>query len=470
MIQNGSGPTSTAIEEGAQKSDQLTSKIDSENNAPANTNQAQLIGAIKAHIAAGDKHTSKAKDHYIAAGQYLAALKKEHTGTWAEWEALLRTKVGIGKSRASELMQIADGCKTVEGVAADRRKRQRDAKVAKNLSVDDGDIGVTHYVNADGEHMVGAVLAPVSKGPQRTYSAEPPTITIPADESPQVPLDANPICHAWRLASNEERAEFVHLFADDLRRLVDDHHQDEDGDPAVAEAAKSASEERRAAEEKAFADKLANRPPPNLVERAEIEKARKRTQARTPSIAMNIEDRGAGGRSLYADHSDEEGHQYRLADTFGTRSLQFVHSMLNGLGDATANHSLDYDFNPGRPNQVAFNAALAVISGVRPKDEIEAMLAAHMAVTNIVLPELVARTRGAVAGHRYEGNGIKRLDVLGNLTTKFMRTYTMQVEALARKRRKGQQNIRVKHVHVYAGGQAVVGAVSHRGGRGHRKK
>jgi hypothetical protein len=106
---------------------------------------------------------------------------------------------------------------------------------------------------------------------------------------------------------------------------------------------------------------------------------------------------------------------------------------------------------------------------VRPKDEIEAMLAAHMAVTNIALLELVARTRGAIASHPYEGNGIKRVDVLGNLTNKFMRTYTMQVEALARKRRKGDQNIRVKHVHVYAGGQAVVGNVSHRGGRGYRK-
>jgi hypothetical protein len=103
---------------------------------------------------------------------------------------------------------------------------------------------------------------------------------------------------------------------------------------------------------------------------------------------------------------------------------------------------------------------------VRPKDEIEAMLAAHMAVTNIALLELVARTRGSIAGHLYQGNGIKRLDVLGNLTTKFMRTFTMQVEALARKRRKGEQNVTVKHVHVHAGGQAVVGNVSHRGGRG----
>jgi hypothetical protein len=227
-----------------------------------------------------------------------------------------------------------------------------------------------------------------------------------------------------------------------------------------------AIEEPRAEADQALADKLAKRSPPDPVERAQIEKARKRTKARVPRIAMHIEDRGTGAPTLYPDHSDEEGHHYRLADAFGTRSLQFAYSMLKGLGKATEDHSLDYDFSPGSPNQLAFNAALAVIDGVRPKDEIEAMLAAHMAVTNIVLLELVARTRGSIAGHRYEGDGIKRLDVLGNLTTKFMRTYTMQVEALARKRRKGAQNITVKHVHVYAGGQAVVGNVSHRGGRG----
>ena len=91
---------------------------------------------------------------------------------------------------------------------------------------------------------------------------------------------------------------------------------------------------------------------------------------------MHIEDRGTAGRALYPDHSDEEGHYYRLADAFGTRSLQFVYSMLKGLGNATADHSLNLDFSPASPDQVAFNAALAVIDVVRPKDEIEAMLAA----------------------------------------------------------------------------------------------
>jgi len=82
--------------------------------------------------------------------------------------------------------------------------------------------------------------------------------------------------------------------------------------------------------------------------------------------------------------------------------------MLNGLGNATANHSLDSDFSPAPANQVEFNAALAVIGGVQPKDEVEAMLAAHMAVTNIVLLELVARTRASIAGHRYEGTPTRR--------------------------------------------------------------
>jgi hypothetical protein len=238
-------------------------------------------------------------------------------------------------------------------------------------------------------------------------------------------------------------------------------------DEAGAEALETVAERRKAEQDQAFADKLAKRRPPNEVDRAQIEKARKRTKARAQRIAVHIEDRGAERRLLYPDHSDEEGHDYRLADTFGTRSRHFVYSMLNSLGKATEDHSQNYGFTPGSSDEIAFNAALAVIDGVRPKDEIEAMLAAHMAVTNIALLELVARTRDAIAGHSYQGNGIKRLDVLGNLTTKFMRTYTMQVEALARKRRKGgEQNVTVKHVHVHAGGQAVVGNVSQRDGGG----
>ncbi len=51
-------------------------------------------------------------------------------------------------------------------------------------------------------------------------------------------------------------------------------------------------------------------------------------------------------------------------------------------------------------------------------------------------------------------------DTNGNLAVKLMRTFTIQVEALQRYRGKGQQKITVEHVHVHAGDQAIVGAVS----------
>jgi hypothetical protein len=93
--------------------------------------QAALIGKIKAHIDKGDKakaqaeHAAgKAEQHYISAGQYLKTLKEQHNGSWAEWEELLKTKIGIGKSRASELMAIADGTKTTKQVRADTNKRK----------------------------------------------------------------------------------------------------------------------------------------------------------------------------------------------------------------------------------------------------------------------------------------------------------------------------------------------------------
>jgi hypothetical protein len=48
----------------------------------------------------------------------------------------------------------------------------------------------------------------------------------------------------------------------------------------------------------------------------------------------------------------------------------------------------------------------------------------------------------------------------GALATKPLRTFTMQTEALAKLKRGGEQTVRVEHVHVYPGGQAIVGAVS----------
>ena len=95
-------------------------------------NESQLVQAIKVHIAKGDKAADKADQHYRSAGQHLKTLRPTHGGSWAEWDELLKTKVGIGKSRASELMRIADGTKTVEQVRAESAERKAKER-AKSL-------------------------------------------------------------------------------------------------------------------------------------------------------------------------------------------------------------------------------------------------------------------------------------------------------------------------------------------------
>jgi hypothetical protein len=121
MSPNGSAPASVVTEGGGRKIELGGST--SKHRATNAANQAQLISTIKAHIAKGDKAAEKAEQHYIAAGQYLARLKKEHAGNWSEWEALLKA-IDISTGRASELMQIADGRKTLDQVRADTNRRK----------------------------------------------------------------------------------------------------------------------------------------------------------------------------------------------------------------------------------------------------------------------------------------------------------------------------------------------------------
>ena len=63
-----------------------------------------------------------------------------------------------------------------------------------------------------------------------------------------------------------------------------------------------------------------------------------------------------------------------------------------------------------------------------------------------------------------QGQSFERRREYLNQANKLSRTYTTLLEALNRHRGKGQQKVTVEHVHVHAGGQAVVGMVETPGG------
>jgi hypothetical protein len=122
--------TPAAIEPTEAQAEPTEVPIALEAGAPeaATTSVTELVTTIKVLIAKGDKAADKAQQFFISAGEHLKTLKSQHDeagGTWAQWEVLLKGKVGIGKSRASELMLIADGRKTVEQARLESAGRKR---------------------------------------------------------------------------------------------------------------------------------------------------------------------------------------------------------------------------------------------------------------------------------------------------------------------------------------------------------
>jgi len=103
-------------------------------------------------------------------------------------------------------------------------------------------------------------------------------------------------------------------------------------------------------------------------------------------------------------------------------------------------------------------AAVAMMRGLDPKDELEAMMGAQLLAAHAAAMECYRRAM--VEQQTTEGRN-------GNLAqaNKLSRTYATLVEALNRHRGKGgQQKVTVEHVHVYEGGQAAIGAFAQGGG------
>jgi len=145
----------------------------------------------------------------------------------------------------------------------------------------------------------------------------------------------------------------------------------------------------------------------------------------------------------------DENSLAALLEACGTTDHVFAQALVDDLNRTLC-------FTSGENEQNTVNAGLAVLAGVAPADEMEAMLAAQMIATH-------------KAGMRMLGRAMRAetLDVgqwQSGFAVKLLRTYTAQMESLQRYRGKGQQKMTVEHIHVHAGGQAIVGAVTGGGG------
>jgi hypothetical protein len=166
------------------------------------------------------------------------------------------------------------------------------------------------------------------------------------------------------------------------------------------------------------------------------------------SAPVRIRIKGIQGNVVSFASAGPAEHVWRkqLKAALGTVSDPFVDMALHHLERAAR--------MPGDgPSNVSINGALAIIAAFAPQNEMEAALAVQSACTHMVTMVMFARIGG---GH----GGPHRLPGLGSTAAKLTRAYCTQIETLRRLRGRTDQNIRVEHVHVHEGGQAIVGAVN----------
>jgi hypothetical protein len=107
----------------------------------------------------------------------------------------------------------------------------------------------------------------------------------------------------------------------------------------------------------------------------------------------------------------------------------------------------------GSPDNEMLLTAVEMLAELQPANAMEALLAVQM--FGVHEAALLFLKRATCEGQTFDGT-----DANVVRATKLLRLFTEKLEAMAKlKGKAGQQKVTVEHVHVYQGGQAIVGAM-----------
>jgi hypothetical protein len=169
------------------------------------------------------------------------------------------------------------------------------------------------------------------------------------------------------------------------------------------------------------------------------------SQRRTAPVRVRVWDAKGQLANIQPPDGEHAAWWQRLQKALGTTSSDFVNASLVQI-QAAARSPL------GKVSEQVMNAALAMVEAAAPKDEIEAALAIQMSCTHAAAMSLLARLDATFVSER-------RVAAFGSAASRLLRAFALQVEVLRRLRHGGHQHVRVEHVHINDGGQAVIGNV-----------
>jgi hypothetical protein len=178
---------------------------------------------------------------------------------------------------------------------------------------------------------------------------------------------------------------------------------------------------------------------PSSQEQTALGKYRARKDGLCPAPRLKVED-----NVVSPDHPDRAVGLALLMETLGTADQDFLQGLLGQLANACS--------QGGQTNEHGLNFMVSVVKQIKPRDQIEAMLAAQMAAVQMVTMTFARRLAHAET--------LQQQDSAERAFNKLTRTYVAQMEALRRYRTGGEQKVTVQHVSVGEGGQAIVGNVT----------
>lgn len=165
------------------------------------------------------------------------------------------------------------------------------------------------------------------------------------------------------------------------------------------------------------------------------------TEQPSPRVKMGNDAEVA---TLSLDHPDGPTSVALLSQALGTTNGEFITGILRQLSEVVPQKGSRFEED--------VNFLLSAISGMKPNDQLEAMLITQMATVHVAAMQL--------AGRLARVETIAQQDSNERAFNKLTRTFTTQMEALKRYRSGGEQKVTVQHVSVSEGGQAIVGNVT----------
>lgn len=183
-------------------------------------------------------------------------------------------------------------------------------------------------------------------------------------------------------------------------------------------------------------------PSPELRKWEKAADARALARPRPPGIVLM--PAGKDNEHWCAPHSDDALWYLQLADAFGTRSLAVVHTFLGQLQALCTDKHFDDQAKQWRMDENEFSAALALVGTIKPRNEMEAALAAQMVAIHLLTMKVTARAIRDDYDNR-----------MAATAGKLARTFAMQMDTLRACRSRKQtarQSIKVRkelHQHVH---------------------